>query len=114
MPKDQIKHLANQITYLKRELVTQRQQRKELHEQELAVMADLDTRFAHVFGGVVKELKLLRTTLVLLQLAGMPNKMNRKAFLKMVDFVKQESDFQEFADDMFAGLLDTKILGDML
>lgn len=112
--KSELERLPNEVKYLKNEMKNLRFQLKDMHEKDTLLMEQIDSHFTGLFNGVEKELKLLRSTLVLVLLANMPNRHNRKSFLRMVDFVKKESDFQDFVDDIFGGLIDTKKLADIL
>ena len=83
MPKDK-NRLPNEIKYLKNEISKFRKELGKIHKEESNQMELIDNHFAKLFSGVENELKLLRTTLVLLLLANMKNRNNRKAFLKMI------------------------------
>jgi hypothetical protein len=106
--------LENEIRYIRNAIVNLNNTLIQQGAKDDKYMEEITVNFASVFKGVENELRLLRHTLVLLLLASMSNKKQRRAFLKMVDFVQEETDFQDYIDTQYDGLLNTKKLKDAL
>ena len=106
--------LELEIRYVRNTLERIHQLMLKQSSEDSDLISEFNKNFGSVFTGVKDELRLLRQTLVLLLLANMDNNKKRKAFLKMVDFVQEETDFQDFIDTEYEGLLNTKILKDAL
>lgn len=101
--------IAHEIRYLRNELKRIRdiQSRKENEDRSLII--DFGINLSKSFEDLAKELKLLRQTYVLIRLSHM-NKTQRKAFLKMADFIQAEDDFIEAFGGAEGNIIDTKKL----
>ena len=106
--------LHYEVRYLRNQLKKLSQQIKESTELEKGLFEAFEGNFVAIFSEIAHELKVLRLTLVLLLLANMDNANKRKAFLKMVEFIQQEDLFQEFIDEQYDGIINTKKMKEVI